>query len=149
MIYDALAHAALHRQLSPRFAQAFDFLARFDPATADGRISLDGDNLFALVQSYQTAPASTKVFESHQIYADIQYVAAGEELIFTATLDRLKVTTPYSATNDAALYTGPDDTPLRLRAGDFCVLWPQDGHKPCCQWHAAAAVKKVVMKVRL
>lgn len=149
MICDALTHAALYRGIGPRFAQAFDFLAKFDPATPDGRIALDGDNLFALVQSYTTAPASAKPFESHRIYADIQFVVAGEEVIQTATLDRLTVTTPYAAAGDAALYTGPDDTPLRLRAGDFCVLWPQDGHKPGCSWRGPTAVKKVVVKVRL
>lgn len=149
MIYDALAHAAFYRDLSPRFAQAFDFLARFDPATPVGRVPLDGDNLFALVQSYQSAPAATKLFESHRIYADLQFVAAGEEIIYTATLDRLSVTTPYAVANDSALYHGPDDTPLRLRAGDFCILYPQDGHKPCCQSVTSSDVKKVVIKVRL
>lgn len=149
MIYDNIAHAGLYHGLGPRFAAAFEYLARFDGTTVDGRVSLDGDNLFALVQSYQTAPASTKPFESHRIYADIQFLVSGEELICTAPLDRLQVTTAYSTTNDAALYTGPDDTPLRLRVGDFAVLWPQDGHKPGCTWNAPTAVKKVVMKVRL
>ncbi len=149
MIFDTLAHTALYQGLGPRFALAFEYLTRFDAATPDGRVTLDGEDVFALVQSYQTAPASTKQFESHRIYADVQYVAAGDELIYTATLDRLKVTVPYSASNDAALYSGPDDTPLRLRAGGFCVLWPQDGHKPCCQWDTPSAVKKVVVKVRV
>ncbi|MEO7599644.1 MAG: YhcH/YjgK/YiaL family protein [Opitutus sp.] len=149
MIYDNLTHAAIYHGLGPRFQQAFDYLARFDPTNIDGRVTLDGDNLFALVQSYQTAPASTKQFESHRLYADIQYIAAGEERIYTATLDRLEVTTPYSSGNDAALYQGPDDAPLHLRVGDFAVLWPQDGHKPCCAVAAPGAVKKVVIKVRL
>jgi biofilm protein TabA len=149
MIYDNITHAALYHGLGARFATAFDFLARFDKATNDGRVSLDGDNLFALVQSYQTAPAATKMFESHRVYADIQYLVSGEEVIYTAPLDRLQVTTAYSSANDAALYSGPDDTPLRLRPGDFAVLHPQDGHKPCCLWNAPTAVKKVVIKVRL
>jgi YhcH/YjgK/YiaL family protein len=149
MIYDSISNAPLYRGLGLRFAQAFDFLARFDADAPAGRVSLDGDDLYALVQSYQTAPASGKPFESHRIFADIQFVATGEEIIYTATLDRLTVTRPYAATDDAALYTGPDDTPLRLRAGDFCVLWPHDGHKPCCLWHTPTPVKKVVIKVRL
>ena len=149
MIYDNLTHAALYNGLGDRFAAAFGYLTRFEPTSTDGRVSLDGDNLFALVQSYQTAAASTKMFESHRIYADIQYVVSGEEVIYTAPLDRLQVTTPYGSANDAALYSGPDDAPLRLRAGDFAVLYPQDGHKPCCLWNAPAAVKKVVIKVRL
>jgi YhcH/YjgK/YiaL family protein len=149
MIYDNIANAALYHGLGSRFAQAFEYLSRFNASTIDGRVPLDGDNLFALVQSYQTGAAATKLFESHRIYADIQFIAAGEELIGTATLDRLQITTPYNASNDAALYTGPDDTPLRLRVGDFAVLWPQDGHKPCCSWRESTSVKKVVIKVRL
>ena len=149
MIYDNIANATLYRGLGARFAAAFDFLVRFDETSSEGRVSLDGDNLFALVQSYQTAAATTKMFESHQNYADIQFVVSGEEVIYTAPLDRLEVTTAYNHVNDAALYSGPDDTPLRLRVGDFAVLYPQDGHKPCCFWHAPTAVKKVVIKVRL
>ncbi|MEO6003186.1 MAG: YhcH/YjgK/YiaL family protein [Opitutus sp.] len=149
MIYDHIKNAALYRGLNARFAQAFDYLAQFDPSTVDGRVSLDGDNVFALVQSYQTADAATKQFESHRVYADIQFLASGEEVIYTSPLDRLEVTTPYNPTNDAALYRGLDDTPLRLRVGDFAVLWPQDGHKPCCSAAAPHAVKKVVIKVRV
>jgi YhcH/YjgK/YiaL family protein len=149
MIYDSLSNASVYRTLGPRFAQAFDFLAQFKVGTPDGRVSLEGDNVYALIQSNRTAPAADKPFESHQLYADVQFVAAGEEIIGTAPLDRLTVTKPYSAAIDAALYSGPDDTPLRLRAGDFCVLWPQDGHKPGCQWNEPMLVKKVVVKVRL
>jgi YhcH/YjgK/YiaL family protein len=102
-----------------------------------------------LVQGYETSAPEGRPFESHRTYVDIQFVAAGEEAIYTAPLDRLTVTTPYSEANDCALYSGPNDTPLRLRAGDFCLLFPQDGHKPCCVWRAASPVKKVVIKVRL
>ena len=45
MIYDNIAHAALYQGLGSRFAQAFEYLSRFDATTADGKVSLDGDNL--------------------------------------------------------------------------------------------------------
>jgi biofilm protein TabA len=149
MIYDHIAQHALYHSLGPRFKLGLEYLAGYDASTPLGRVTLDGDNVFALVQGYETSLAAGRVFESHRIYVDIQFVAAGEELIFTAPWDRLLVTTPYTAANDAAFYSGPDDTPLRMRAGDFCLLFPQDGHKPCCQWTAAGPVKKVVVKVRL
>jgi len=81
MIYDSLTNAALYRGLGPRFTLAFDFLAEFDPATPPGRISLDDDNVYALVQSYQTITAASRPFEAHRAYADIQFVAEGEEII--------------------------------------------------------------------
>src|ERR1039458_4310568 len=126
MIYDSLANAALYRNLSPRLKLGLDYLARFDPGTADGRIPLDGDNVFALVQSYRPTPAAQRQFESHRLHIDIQCVVAGEEIIGYSTLDRLRETIPYSADNDSTLYTGPDDMPLFMRAGDFTILFPQD-----------------------
>jgi YhcH/YjgK/YiaL family protein len=36
-----------------------------------------------------------------------------------------------------------------MRPGSFAILYPHDGHKPCCSWHAPASVKKVVVKIRL
>jgi len=149
MIHDHLDHAACYRGLSPRFARAFDYLARFDPATPDGRVAVAGDDVYASVQSYTTAPAAEKPFESHRLYGDIQCVFAGEEIIQVATLDRLRVTRPYAAEGDYALYAGEDDWPLFLRPREFAVLFPQDGHKPGCVWRSAGPVKKVVMKVRL
>lgn len=149
MIYDSISNHALYHSLGPRFKLGLDYLATFDPATPPGRVPLDGDQVYALVQHYDSSPAAPKPFESHRTYVDLQFVVAGEELIYTAPLDRLQVTRPYEAANDYALYTGPDDTPLRMRAGDFCLLFPQDGHKPCCVWTAVSPVKKVVVKVRL
>jgi biofilm protein TabA len=147
MIYDSLKNASLYRPLSPRIALGLDYLARFDPATPDGRVALDGDSVFALVQTYKPGPASERVFESHRARIDIQYVVSGEEIIGFAPLDVLKVTTPYSAEKDAAFYSGPDDRPILMGPGDFTILWPQDGHKPGCLWRNPGTVRKVVVKV--
>jgi biofilm protein TabA len=149
MIYDTLAQAPLYRVLSPRIALGLDYIIRFDPNTAVGRVALDGDNVYALVQSYQPTPASQRPFESHRSYIDIQYVAAGEEIIGFSPLNLLTVTAPHSAEKDVALYTGADDRPLFMRTGDFTILFPQDGHKPGCLWREPVTVKKVVVKIRV
>ena len=39
-----------------------------------GRYDLDGDNLFALVQSYKGKEHSEGKWETHKKYADLQYV---------------------------------------------------------------------------
>ena len=49
---------------------------------------------------------------------------------------------------DAALFAGiPEAVPLQLRAGQFALLFPQDGHAPSCAWDEPAEVLKVVVKV--
>ena len=42
----------------------------------------EGDDLFMLVQTFDSAPASEKTFEAHQHYADIQYIVSGRETIY-------------------------------------------------------------------
>lgn len=150
MILDSLTDAGRFRSLSPRFAAGLDYLATFDPATEDGRYELDGDHLFALVQSYETGPAAEKRFESHRRYADIQLVARGAERILHTPTSGLEAETPYAAETDIALYQEPAaSSSLLLQPGDFAIFYPADAHKPGCMAGARHPVKKVVVKVEL
>jgi YhcH/YjgK/YiaL family protein len=150
MILDLLVHANSYDKLGSGFAAGLAWLAKFDPQTADGRYEIDGDNVYALVQSYDTAAPSEKKYESHRVYADIQYVAAGSELILYAPTAQLQAATAYDGTKDFLLYADPaSTTPLLLGPGRFAVFLPQDGHKPGCIDGAACRMKKVVIKVRV
>jgi biofilm protein TabA len=149
MIYDTLSNAALYYPLGSRFESGFNYLARFDPDTADGRVMLDGENLFAAVQSYRPTPAAQRPFEAHRAYVDLQFVALGEEAIFHSPLPKLRETVPYAAGEDAAFYSGDDDFPICMIPGTFAIFFPHDGHKPGCIWRSTGLVKKVVVKIRL
>lgn len=150
MIVDALDNRALYRALGPRIAAGLDYLASFDPATPDGRYELQGDDLFALVQSYPTTPGAEKRFESHQRYVDLQFVAAGRERVLHAPVGTMEVETPYLPENDIAFYQEPGvSSSVLLRSGDFVILFPHDGHKPGCMAGGRDTVKKVVVKAKL
>ena len=147
MIYDQLSRQNLYRNLHPGFAAAFDYLLSFDPATPDGRIELQGDRLFALVQTYDTTPADKKTYEAHQRYIDLQYVVAGQEIIYHMPLAHLQEATPYLTEKDVARYQGQDEQALVMRPGDFSLLFPHDGHKPNCEYRGKETVRKVVLKI--
>ena len=116
----------------------------------DGRYDIDGDNVYALVQSYGTVAPAEKKYESHRIYADIQYVAEGSELILYAPIAELHAATAYDGAKDFLLYGDPAaTTPLLLGPGRFAIFLPQDGHKPGCIDRTACRMKKVVIKVRV
>jgi YhcH/YjgK/YiaL family protein len=149
MIYDTLSNAAIYFPLGPRFRLGFDYLAQFDPDTADGRVPLEGEDVFALIQSYAPRPAAQRPYEAHRIFADLQFVAVGEEIIFHSPVVKLRETAPYATKDDAALYDGNDDSPLLMGSGRFAIFYPNDGHKPCCVWRSSSPVKKVVIKIRL
>jgi biofilm protein TabA len=149
MVIDTIVHGGLYHFLGPRFGAGLKWLQAFEPALPDGRYDIEGDDLFALVQSYDTVPASDKKYESHRLYADIQYVATGTETIYYSPVDCLQAVTPYDGAKDILLYANPAAaTPLHLPPGSFAIFHPQDGHKPGCVSGKTCQIKKVVIKVR-
>jgi len=150
MIIDTLSEASSSRLLGSGFSAGLDWLTTFSDELPDGRYPIRGDEVYALVQSYATVPSSEKKYESHRIYADIQFVAAGVETIHYAPTAALTSVTDYDPGKDFQLYADPSDsTPLHLPPGSFAIFLPHDGHKPGCLSGSSCRVKKVVVKVRV
>jgi biofilm protein TabA len=150
MIADTLTQCRRYTSLSPRFAAAFEFLENLPADQPPGRHDIDGDNCFALVQTYQSKPLAEAKFEAHRQYIDIQFIQTGSESILWAPLAALtQVTEPYAAGRDIAFFANPTHwTPINLAAGQFTILFPEDGHAPGVECSGPAEVRKVVIKVR-
>ncbi|MBL9113526.1 MAG: YhcH/YjgK/YiaL family protein [Verrucomicrobiaceae bacterium] len=149
MILDTLANATRYEQLNSRFSKAFTFLRQLDGTQAPGRYDLDGDQCFALVQTYETKPLEKALFEAHRKYIDVQYLHSGQETILWAPVATMQdETMPFSAEKDAALWKlSAPSTPVHMSAGHFAILWPEDAHAPCIDWESTSDVYKVVIKV--
>lgn len=149
MILDTLPLWRRYATLNPRFAAGFAFLEQFQPDAAAGRHEIDGDSVYAIVQRYRTRPLTGMQLEAHRRYIDIQYVAAGREVIQWAPLAGLsEVTQPYDEVNEAALFAlSADMVPIPVRTGWFAILFPDDAHAPCAAWGDPDDVVKVVVKV--
>ena len=115
----------------------------------DGRYALDGEDLYALVQTYRTKPASEKSWESHDRYIDLQYMLKGQEALLWAPVDDLGESSGYHADGDYTLYTRGSGTRLIMREGYFVILFPEDGHKPGCMDRRSRNVRKIVVKIRV
>ncbi len=151
MIFDTLDQSDRYLALSPHFAKAFAFLKNMTDDVTLGRHEIDGDNVYALVQSYDTAPVETFQYEVHREYLDLQYVHRGRELIYWSPLAELtEETMAYSTEHDAALYAyDQKGVPFEIGPGQFSMLYPTDAHIPRCSVEAPTAVLKVVVKVRV
>lgn len=150
MIADTLAQSSRYTSLAPRFAAAFAYLRNLPADQPLGRHDIAGDDCFALVQTYTTKPLAEAKFEAHRNYIDIQFVQSGRETILWAPLAGLAETKPYDAEKDFALFAAPAiATPLRLRAGDFTIFFPEDAHAPTLGLDGPCEVRKVVVKVRI
>lgn len=149
MIHDSLRNSGLYTSLGRGVAAAFEYAFTFDPGTPDGRHEIAGDEVFALVQSYDTAPAAEKRFESHRAHVDLQFIVSGRERILHTDSRELAVGTPYDEDEDIVFYEDPDfSSSILLRTGEFVILHPQDAHKPGCMAGGRDPVKKVVVKIR-
>ena len=136
--------------ITPSLRKAFDFLqARDLLQLPDGRVDIDGDRVFALVQRYETVRTDAPKYECHRKYIDVQFIATGEEVIGWATAERMSVTEAYDAGKDVCFGTiaAGTWTPVRLEAGQLMVLWPEDAHAPKGAARELSRVMKIVVKV--
>lgn len=132
--------------------KGIEFLHRPDiHLISDGRVDIDGDRVFALVQRYETVKTDTPKFEYHRKYIDIQYIVSGEEVIGWAPADRMVVTEAYDGDKDICFGTVPEGevTPVYLKAGQLAVLYPEDGHAPKLAAGRPSHVFKIVVKVTI
>jgi biofilm protein TabA len=136
--------------MTPSLRKAFDFLrARDLLQLPDGRMDIDADRVFALVQRYETVRMDAPKYECHRKYIDVQFIATGEEVIGWAPAERMSVTEAYDAGKDVCFGTiaAGTWTPVRLEAGQLMVLWPEDAHAPKGVAREPSRVMKIVVKV--
>ena len=148
MIFDTLDNVNNYEGLG-RVYTALNFLSETDFSKIDlGRYELDGDNIFYMVQSYDTDPDKT-ISEAHKKYIDIQYMVEGEEIIGVADISSEKELTEAKEENDVWFYNCKTE-PLTLSAGKYMVLYPNDLHCPGVATNGTALTcRKVVVKVKV
>ena len=134
MLTTTLDLAEKYDYLSEKFEKAYEFLKTQDLNTLPvGTIEIDGRDIFASVQEYDTVPWDQIPFEAHNKYFDIQYIVSGRELFGYAKRGSLKETAPYNDSYDVILFHEPEScSRILLEAGDFAIVPPEDAHKPKC-----------------
>ncbi len=151
MIIDRIENLARYEFLGSRFAKAFELLKTGNlTAKEAGTYEVDGRKLYYMVQNYTTKPKEERRFESHRIYADIQAVFAGREAMPVTQVTGLEVQSEYDEAKDIMFFATPTDySELKMGAGDFVILFPNEAHMPQCEWGGPAQVSKIVFKVAL
>jgi YhcH/YjgK/YiaL family protein len=166
-IYGTVETCAAQVGDRPYFATALAFLsdllgggseaARTLNALGEGemvRLNLEGPegrDVYALLQHPRTRPRSEQQAESHRVYADVQAVVDGDEILEVMPLAGLETTRPYSAEGDAALYRMPETASrLVMRPGLAAIVFPEDAHAPMQAPDGTPRFsRRVVLKVRV
>ena len=148
MIFDKIENSVLYENINPLLKKAFMYIKQTDfSKLAHGKYVIEEDNLFAIVQEYETKNDADAKLEAHKKYIDLQYIISGEELIGTIPLINQMPSKEYDIDNDYTLY----DTCsfVKITQTQFAVLFPEDLHKPGIKINVPSKVKKVVMKVKV
>ena len=170
MIYDTIDRLAFYEPLLPGTALIKSFLEREDLAELkNGKYELDGDNLYASIDSYFTHPIDVSRFEAHQRYADLQILIdghhsfeKGKNTLSEKCGDRelcgvsspsslLTITTAYDAEKDILFGQATNAGWVNITRTHFAVFFPNDAHLPGCHplGRILPPVRKCVFKIKI
>ena len=149
MIIDKLSNSHLYSGLGERINKAFAYLKQTHFSKLElGKYEIDGNNIFALVNEYNTKDISEGKLEAHKKYIDVQFVTKGSELMGYSPLEDQKVIDEYNEQNDITFFTG-EKSFTQVDEGMFAIFFPTDVHLPGIKVNAKSYVKKVVIKVKV
>jgi len=154
MVHDRISNLS-HHDL-PHVADIVAFLKANDAAKLPvGKIEIMDRDLFVSSSEYETKRREDGRFETHRIYADLQLVVHGSEVIETAPLDALEPLTDYDPKTDCRFFRLASITRLPasdvlLHSDEFAYFPPGWAHKPgCSAADVPVSVKKLVFKIRV
>ena len=129
--------------------RAFEYLAKADLAALPlGRTDIEGDDVYVMMSEGETKPPEQVKFEAHRRYIDIQLVVRGQEAIGVAPVPTLTTVEAYDSAKDIEFFAVPPQfSQLELRAGEFAVFAPGDGHRPSLHLDGPHVSRKAVVKV--
>jgi YhcH/YjgK/YiaL family protein len=152
MIIDKIENCQLYYGAHPNFEKAFAFIKK---ALAEnlpvGKYELDGKNLFASVQEYNTKEEQLARFEGHEKYIDIQYIVSGAEYVEVTDIAKAQSITPYNEEKDVEFYQATQKIWQGVwTANEYGIFFPHDIHRPGMRVDGVSTpVKKILVKIKL
>jgi YhcH/YjgK/YiaL family protein len=146
MILDTLTQADRYHTLHPLFARAFEFLRGTDLlALAPGRHTVQGEELFAIVEACAGRTRAEAKLECHRRYIDIQLVLEGiDEMGWKPLTECAAPITDHDTARDIRFFDDVPSSWVATPAGSFCIFFPADAHAPLV---SDGMIRKVVMKI--
>lgn len=147
MILASLKETKEIEKLNPLFAQAFQYIRENDfSKKEDGRYDIEGDNLFANIQTLSGKNPKEATIEVHKKYIDIQIPLIGVEQIgWKPAADLLEESIPYDDKQDIAFYVDKPTSIARIYPGQCAIFYPEDGHAPGI---GEGLLRKIVIKIK-
>jgi biofilm protein TabA len=146
MILATLAESDRYGALHPSFARAFAFLHGTDlKALGPGRHSVQGEQVFAIVEACAGRTRAEAKLECHRRHIDIQLVLEGvDEMGWKPLTECVDPATDYDAERDIRFFNDAPSSWIATPPGSFCLFFPDDAHAPLV---STGLIRKVVVKI--
>jgi biofilm protein TabA len=150
MIYDHIRNLHRYPQI-PYLKEIQEFLSELAGFPLKPEFEILGRDLFVRTGDYETGPAAQKQFEAHAVYADLQYMILGSEVMDVSLEKEPKPVTPYKEDADIQFFQDPKEfSSLLVPQDHFTIFFPGELHKPGCLVNGVSEkVKKLVFKIRM
>lgn len=149
MVFDSLQNAAVYYGLSKRIEKGLKYLQQNDFTKIDtGKYQIEGEEIYAIVDKYNSRPREKGKWEAHKKYIDIQFVADGAEKIGFGKMNDMYVLETYNNKKDIMFLEGSGNF-VKVEKDCFAIFFPDDIHMPGIAIDNSIPVKKVVVKVKL
>ncbi len=152
MIIDKLENCALYYGAHKNFEKAFAFIKK---ALAEnlpvGKYEIDGKDVYASVQEYNTKEEQAARYEGHRKYIDIQFIASGAEAVEVTDIAKTQSITPYNEEKDVEFFQTNEKVWKGVwTANEYGIFFPYDIHRPGMRVDGVSApVKKILVKIKL
>lgn len=152
MIFGDLKHLDKEKNIYPEaILKALEYLRNTNFENLEnGCYEIVGQDIFAKVFEIETASIDEKKPETHEKYIDIQYSLEGKEIIgFTRKTGEEQIYENFLENDDNVFYDKAvkDEAYLIMNKGTFAIFFPNDIHRPGCNYKKSERIRKVVVKV--
>ena len=149
MIVDTLENAERYFGLGETFVKAFQYLKKTDfDDMQNGKYSIEGEEIFCIVNEFETKDKHDCEVEAHKKHIDVQYIVKGTEMFGYTPLTVQRPIIDYNEQNDVSIYK-EEVSFVKLEAGMFIIFFPTDLHQPEVKEFEPVLVKKVVVKIKI
>ncbi len=152
MIYDNMHYIENYCDKGDEIYQAVKFVANFDQSLPDGKYPIDGEAVYAIVQSLTTSSDEERLFECHQHHIDVHMVLQGSERHDMASIANVTISVDPSKVNDddAMFFDPPEDySSIIMKPGLFVIYMDTDGHRPGTAIGEPEDIRKVCVKIQM
>lgn len=127
------------------------FLLLVKPEMDEKRYEIDGNDIFAMIMSYNGKCRKECRIEAHDQYVDIQFTLIGKEKIELYERKKLKKTGSYNKESDVIFFDETEECYLSVSncEGFFTMIFPNEAHCPQIMVNEYSKyIKKGVIKIK-